>query len=135
MVVKGHGEKKSRKQELAILALITEGSIKDAAKKAGIGETTLYRWMQEEEFNKQYREAKALTVSHVTARLRHSMTSAVDTLIEISENREAQPMARVVASKTLLEYGFEAHKMEDLQQRIEQLEEQYKQDGDKAWGT
>lgn len=132
---KGHGEKQSRKQEIAILALLTENTLKDAAKKAGIGETTLWRWMQEEQFKDMYQEAKRQTVSHVTARLRQSMTTAVDTLIEIAENKEMQPMARVVASKTLLEYGFKAHEMEDLQVRVVQLEEQFKeQDGKKAWG-
>lgn len=132
---KGHGEKKSRKQDLAILALITEKTMKDAADKVGIGEATLWRWLQEDEFKQKYEGAKRQMVSHVTARLRHSMTIAVDTLIEIAENKKAQAMARVVASKTLLENGFKAVEMEDLQGRVEQLEEQFKeQEGQQKWG-
>lgn len=132
---KGHGEKQSRKQDLAILALLTEKTLKDAADKVGIGESTLWRWMQEDGFKQKYQDAKLQAVSHVTARLRQSMTVAVDTLIEIAENKEANAMSRVVASKTLLEYGFKAHEMEDLQQRVEQLEESLKgQEGKKSWG-
>lgn len=132
---KGHGEKQSRKQDLAILALMTENTLKEAAGKVGIGETTLWRWMQEDGFKEKYQDAKRQTVSHVTARLRHSMTIAIDTLIEIAENKKAQAMARVVASKTLLENGFKAVEMEDLQERVEQLEEQFKeQEGQQKWG-
>lgn len=131
---KGHGEKQSRKQDLAIMALLTEKTLKNAAEKVGIGEATLWRWMQEEEFKEKYREAKQQAVSHVTARLRQSMTIAVDTLIEIAENGKAPAKARVDASRTLLEFGFKAHEMEDLQQRVEQLEEQLNKDGARKWG-
>jgi protein-disulfide isomerase-like protein with CxxC motif len=124
---KGHGEKQSRKQDLAILALMTEKTLKNAAEKAGIGESTLWKWMQQDEFKERYQEAKRQTVTHVTARLRQSMTIAVDTLIEISQNKKAQAMARVVAAKTLLENGFKAVEVEDLQNRVEQLEEAMKE--------
>lgn len=132
---KGHGEKQSRKQDLAILALLTEKTLKDAADKVGIGETTLWRWMQEDKFKEKYQEAKSQAVSHVTARLRQSMTIAVDALIEMAENPNTPAMARANASRTLLEYGFKAHEMEDLQTRVEQLEEQFKEgDGKRKWG-
>jgi len=45
--LKGHGEKLSRKQEQAIAALLTCPTIEQAAKAAGVGETTLWRWLQD----------------------------------------------------------------------------------------
>jgi DNA-binding MurR/RpiR family transcriptional regulator len=132
---KGHGEKQTRKQDLAILALLTEKTLKDAAEKAGIGEATLWRWMQQDSFKEKYQDAKRETVSHVTARLRHSMTIAVDALVSMAENPKTPAMARASAARTLLEYGFKAHEMEDLQGRVEQLEEQFKEsEGNKSWG-
>jgi hypothetical protein len=55
--MKGHGEKQSRTQDRAILSLLAEPTLERAAKKCGIGVTTLWRWLQEPEFQRQYREA------------------------------------------------------------------------------
>jgi transposase-like protein len=132
---KGHGEKRSRKQDIAILALLTEKTMKEAAEKAGISEATLWRWMQEDQFKEKYQEAKSQAVAHVTARLRQSMTVAVDALMEMAENKKTPAMARATACRTLLEFGFKAHEIENLQQRFEQLEEHFKsQEGKQAWG-
>lgn len=131
---KGHGEKQSRKQDIAVLALLTEKTHKEAAEKAGISESTLWRWLQEDKFQEKYQQAKREAVSHVTARLRQSMTIAVDTLIDMAKNKKTPAMARASAARTLLEYGFKAHETEDLQKRFERIEEQFKEQGDKqSW--
>lgn len=54
----GHGEKRSRKQELAVLALLSEPNFEVAADKVGVSKSTLWRWMQTEGFQEHYREAK-----------------------------------------------------------------------------
>jgi hypothetical protein len=54
----GHGSKIGRKQEQAIAALLSNRSIEEAAHTAGIGGTTLLRWIQEPQFNKAYRKAR-----------------------------------------------------------------------------
>ena len=48
----GHGEKLTRKKELAIVALLTEPTITKAASSAGISEATLRRWMRLDEFGR-----------------------------------------------------------------------------------
>ena len=42
----GHGSKFGRKKEEAIAALLTQGNVEEAAKVAGIGTNTLWRWMR-----------------------------------------------------------------------------------------
>jgi predicted ArsR family transcriptional regulator len=128
----GHGEKLSRKQELAVIALITESTIKLAAEKVGISESTLRRWTQLDEFQEQFKEAKRQTVGHVTAKLRHGMTVAVDALVEMAEDKKTPAVARASACRTLIEYGMKAHENEDLQERVERLEEQFKEEEGKA---
>jgi hypothetical protein len=56
--VAGHGEKLSRKREKAIAALLTEPTIAQAAKAAGIGEKTLRRWLKSPEFSLAYDAAR-----------------------------------------------------------------------------
>ena len=43
---KGHGQKLTSKQEALIAALLTEPTYAVAAAKAGVAESTLYRWLQ-----------------------------------------------------------------------------------------
>ena len=56
--VEDHGQKLTRKQETPIAALWTEPTSAAAAKKAGIGQTTLYRWMKLPDFRAAYDEAR-----------------------------------------------------------------------------
>ena len=48
--IAGHGTKFGRRKELAIAALLSERNIAEAARVAGIGTPTMYRWIGEPEF-------------------------------------------------------------------------------------
>ncbi|WP_230877191.1 hypothetical protein [Paenibacillus macerans] len=121
-VKQGHGEKKSRKKELAALALITERTIGEAAGKAGIGEATLWRWMQEDGFQELWREMKRQAVGRAISKIQQSATMAVETLEDVMGNRKAPAMARVMAAKTVLDTALKAVEIEDLTARLEALE-------------
>lgn len=41
----GHGEKLSRKKELALAALLVSPPLPEAATKVGVHERTLFRWL------------------------------------------------------------------------------------------
>ncbi|WP_258871632.1 hypothetical protein [Halobacillus trueperi] len=113
----------NKKQEIAVMAIVTEPTMQKAADKAGIASSTLYRWLQLDSFQEHLKRMKSETVSHATTRLRQSMTVAIDTLVEMAENKKTPAVARASAARTLLEYGFKAHENEDLQERLERLEE------------
>lgn len=120
--MKGHGEKLSRKQEQAIVALLQMPTISEAAKCAGIGEATLWRWLQTPEFQDQYREAKRQAVSQAISRLQRATSKAVDTLESIMGDAASPSSSRVAAAKTVLEMALKAVELEDLAARIEALE-------------
>ena len=119
----GHGEKKSRKEELALAALLSCGSIGEAAQKAGVGETTLWRWLQTEEFQAKYRDAKKQAVGHAVTRLQQATSEAVNTLEAVMKDNEATASAKVSAAKTVLEMAFKAVELEDYAERLKKLEE------------
>ena len=73
--MKGHGSKFSRKQEAAILALLTQRSVEEAARVAGIGTQTLYRWMKEPEFDAAYRRARRAAFGQSIARLQQGSSA------------------------------------------------------------
>lgn len=110
------------KQEKAIAALLTEPTIKLAAKKTGIGETTLYRWMQEETFDKAYKEARKKALDQTIFRLQQTTTDAVQTLKDVMVDKESPASSRVTAAKTVLEMSFKAYELQDLASKIEDME-------------
>jgi hypothetical protein len=53
----GHGSKSDRQREEAIIALLSQNSVEEAARAVGIGATTLFRWLKEPEFDAACRQA------------------------------------------------------------------------------
>jgi len=120
--VKGHGSKFDRKQEEAIAALLTQRNIEEAARVTGIGSTTLVRWLQMPEFQAAYREARRAAFSQSIARLQQASSAAVSILVKIMVDPDAPTSSRVRAADVVLERASKAIELEDLDQRIAELE-------------
>jgi len=116
----GHGEKLSRKAELFIGALLTQPTVTAAAQTVGVSESTARRWLQREEFQERYREARQEAVSHATARLQQASSQAVDTLTSVMGDPTAPAAARVGAAKVVLELARGAT-VEELEERYQEL--------------
>jgi hypothetical protein len=117
----GHGQKKSRKQEQLIAALLSHPTVEAAAKAIGIADTTAARWMKTPEFQAAYREVRREAMRQTTARLQEAAREAVDALREVQRTGESES-ARVSAARTILEQSIKAADMEDVQARLEALE-------------
>lgn len=118
----GHGEKLSRKKEQAVMALITEPTIKAAADKVGITTPTLCKWLKLSEFKAAYREARREAVSVAIAKLQQATTEAVEALRAVMNDPNKPASARVGAARSILELAIKAVEIEDLEIRIEELE-------------
>ena len=130
--MKGHGEKLSRKQEQAIIALLQMPTIGEAAKAAGIGESTLGRWLQNDEFQERYREAKRQAVAQAVTRLQQVCSEATEALRGVLNDTEAPASSRVSAAKTVLEMAIKGVELEDLAGRVDKLEKLSKERGEKV---
>ena len=117
----GHGEKLTRKQEQAIITLLSHSSIPEAAKACGMGEATLWRWLQLPEFQSRYRAARRQLVETAIAQLQSDCTTAVRVLREVAEDTSAPAASRVAAAKTILEQSMSAIQLTDLQQQLEEV--------------
>jgi hypothetical protein len=111
------------KQEKALIALLDCGETKEAARIAGVGETTLWRWLQLPEFQARYRAARRQVVETAIAQLQSDCTIAVRVLREVAEDNQAPASSRVAAARTIIEQSVSAIELMDLQERIERLEE------------
>lgn len=118
----GHGEKRSRKKEQAIVALLVAPTLIDAAKNCGVGESTLRRWMQEPTFVLSYRRAREQLLEAAINKLFGSTYQAVAVLLEVSKNKRATSSSRVSAARAILEIAMKAQEFHELESRIAELE-------------
>ncbi len=122
----------TRRQEAAIAALLEMPTTAAAAKVAGISEPTLWRWLQQPDFQECYRQAKRQVVEQAITKLQQVTGEAVSTLREIMLDHEAPASSRVTAAKAILETSIKAVELEDLAGRLDKLEQIIKERDDKA---
>jgi hypothetical protein len=114
--VKGHGEKFGRKKEQAIAALLSNPTIEEAAKAAGIGSVTLWRWLQDPGF-------KMITGVHVVKQRNRQQPN-----FSMRVPRRYEPCAKslrtpkllqapgVMAARNVLDFGLKAIELENLEE-------------------
>ena len=118
-VIKG---KQHRKRELAMIALLESSTIAEAAKVVKVGEGTLYSWLREETFQRDYKALKQDIMSHSTARLQQASSLAVDALVEIVRDREKPSTSRIMAARSILDFSHKGVEIETLEENIMSLE-------------
>ena len=125
--MKGHGTKFGRKKEEAIVALLTQRNIEEAAKATGIAANTLLKWMKAPEFQAAYREARQAAFGQALARLQQGTSAAATTLLKTLIDPNTPASVRVRAAEAIFNHAAKAIEIEDIEariQRLEQLEQQ-----------
>jgi DNA-binding MurR/RpiR family transcriptional regulator len=112
-----------RKQAKAITALLNHRTVGEAAEAVGVGQSTLFRWMQDRNFQGAYRDAKHRIVQHSISRLQKISGEAVEALREIMTDGQKPPNARVACAKAILDMSIKAIELENLEVRVKSLEE------------
>jgi DNA-binding MurR/RpiR family transcriptional regulator len=115
-------EKLTPKQEAALLALLDNSTIEAAYKAAGISKATMWRFMQDANFQARYRASRRQLVETAIGQLQKHATTAARVLVNIAEDQRAPASSRVAAAKTILDQSVNAIELMDLQERIERLE-------------
>ena len=124
------GGPKVDKQESLIIALLSSPDIQTAAVNAGISESTAWRWLREdEEFQAKYKAAKKQALSIAIAQLQQAASEAVQTLRDVAADTSSPASSRVSAAKSILELAMKASEIEDIEQRLAELEAQVKERG------
>ena len=118
----GHGAKFGRKKEEAIVALLSQRTIEDAARVASIGANTLLRWLKDPEFDAAYREARRLAFRQSVARLQQASGAAVSTLLKTMVDPATPPATKVRAADSVLGHAAKAIELEDIEVRVAELE-------------
>lgn len=94
----------------------------EAAKRAGVAESTLRVYCKDPEFRERYQEAVGSLVQDATRQAQQAISPALDALREVLENPHEQSQARVMAARATLEFAMKFTEQFDILARIESLE-------------
>ena len=112
----------SSKKSKAILALLENRTVGEAAEQIGVGPSTLFRWMQDHNFQRHYLQAKRRVVDHAITQLQKITGEAVQVLNKIMLDDTNPPTSRIACAKAILDQALKGFELEDLAVRIDSLE-------------
>ena len=118
----GNFTKLKPKQQEAIIALLTNRSVEDAARAVKVAPRTLYRWLNEPQFDKEYRKARRSAFGQGTARLQQASNAAVSSVLKIMVDQHTPASTRLRAADLVLTHGAKAIEIEDIEARVAELE-------------
>ena len=112
------------RQHKALLALLDNPTIKAAAEAAGIGRSTLHRYLKDPEFAAARRAMLADALSNATARLKAEAEASVKVLAELRDGSGNPSTARLGACRAVLDYAYHADTYDDLLTMIGELNDE-----------
>ena len=112
----------SARQGRFVSALMTTPSIEAAAKAAGIGRRTAFRYLANPGVKSALSRALDDAMGAATRRAVQAMSGALETLEAVHADGEAPTGARVSAARVILEAGPKLREALDLAQRVAELE-------------
>lgn len=110
------------RKEKALRALLVSRTRAEAARAAGIAESTLREYMKDQEFLERYREAFGNLVQDATRQAQQALALAISTLTEIMGNTDEQATARIQAARSTLEYALKLTEQTDILEQLRELE-------------
>jgi len=122
MTPNGKNELTARHDRL-ILAMLERPTLAEAAQAAGVSEKTARRWRTMPAFQAAYRKARGEAFSQAVGRLAAMCGQAAAVLGDVMADNDAPHHARVSAAVAVLRYARDGVELDDLAQRIEQLEQ------------
>jgi DNA-binding transcriptional MerR regulator len=114
---------KTANREKAIGALLESATIKDAAQKCGLNEKTLRRYLENAEFQKEFRAARRVIFEQNIVRLQSLHAGAVDAL-ERNLNCEI-PSSEIRAAQIVIESNRKDFENFEILNRLEILENEH----------
>lgn len=113
------------RQQKALTALIRAPTVEAAARAAGVGYSTVRKWLKDDaEFKAAYSAEMDALLQDASRKARAATGAAVDTLTNIMQDAETPAAAKVSAAKTLIDSALRLTEAVDTETRLAALERQ-----------
>lgn len=109
-----------------ISALLSSATIKQASDEVGLSEQSVYSRLRKPDFREKLQNARNDQFQVISSKLEDANFKALDTLINILDDKETSAGIRVKAAQTLLDLSLRNREQADIISRIQNLEETLK---------
>lgn len=109
-----------------ISALLSSATIKQASDEVGLSEQAVYSRLRKPDFREKLQNARNDQFQVISSKLEDSNFRALDTLINILDDKETSAGVKVRAAQILLDLSLKNREQIDVISRIENLEEMLK---------
>jgi AcrR family transcriptional regulator len=117
-----------------IAALASGATVEDAAARAKVGATTVYRRLKDADFQQQVRDARGAMLSRAVGDLADATTAAVRTLRQLLDAEGDQ--VKLGAARAILDQVVRLREHTDIEARLAELESRLSARGaDSGWRT
>jgi hypothetical protein len=106
-----------------LLALACGATVEQAARQAGVSESTAHRRMAEANFRRRLQKLRGDMVQRTAGTLTAAASEAVRALLDLLKP-SAPHAARLGAARSVLDFGMKVRELAELEERITALEEQ-----------
>ncbi len=114
---------KTANKEKSLAALLESATITEAAKKCGLSEKTLRRYLEDAEFQKEFRAARRSIFEQNIVRLQSLHAGAVDAL---KRNLNCEiPSTEVRSAQIIIESNRKDFETFDILERLEKIENEH----------
>ena len=115
------------RQTRVIPYLLDASSIEDGCKRARVSKVTVYAWLKQENFRQELKRQRDELIRGALDSLKANLSKATETLVKLLDS-DSEPM-QARAAEDIIEFGQKALEHEELEKRIEALEERLLQQG------
>jgi len=110
----------SSKQLRAIPILIASDTIEEAAQEIGVSRTTLYSWLEKDEFDQAVKVARRKLLDKSLNKLTNVSMKAVNTLEKLLD-AESEAVRRAAAND-VLNHSLKYRELSEIEERLESVE-------------
>ena len=113
---------KEKTRERILAGLLANTTVTATASATGISEATIYRYLKNDDFKREYEERRRDMLADNCHALQASMGKAIKELVAVIDDEDTSPQVRLNAIDMLLRHSYRLTEQVEIMERLEKLE-------------
>ncbi len=109
------------RQQSALSIIAASPSVAQAARASGVGQSTIYRWMEDDDFRGELSRIRQQSAELARRELQGLMLRSVSVLADAMEDPDKA--VRLRAARYAMSFAVRISEIEDLRKQVQELEE------------